>query len=289
MSQTEISRILEVGIDYITATSHQRDSASPLYSFGRWLVSEEVSNGCKDSDWRASGYRGFRAGGACVGLSRQGTIVRASGESAQSHWCQLYHFADNITRLDVQVTTTNGAVPSRRIAKHHAEARRVSRVRGRPASFKVFYGPGGAEAIHLGSRKSDRYLRIYDKGLESGKPEYQDSVRYELELKREAALNCAAWLDSQENDQAQMVALVHRFLSIRGTRSGFYNCRCKRLQDCFHSTLQDCSFLSKSDRVAPEVAKILKWLHVCVRPSISRLEKAGLLREVRNALSAEYL
>lgn len=289
MSQAEISRIVEVGIDYITTTSHQRDSTNSLYSFGRWLVSEEVSKGCKHSDWRASGYRGFRAGDTCVGISRQGTIVRASAQSAASYWNQLYHFSDNVTRLDVQVTTINGAVPSRRIAKHHKEARRVSRQRGRPASFKVFYGPGGAESIHLGSRQSDRYLRIYDKGLESGLPEYEGAVRYELELKRDSAKNCAAWLDSQENDQAQMVAIVHKFLHIRGTRSGFYNCNCSRLQDCSHSTLQNFAFLGSANQVAPEVARILKWLHVCVRPSVSRLEKAGLLSEVRNALSADYL
>lgn len=287
MSQSEISSFLEVGVDYITATSHQRNPADSLYSFGRWMVSEEASNGCKSGDWRASGYRGFRAGRACVGIGRQGCIVRASGESASEYWNQLYHVADNITRLDLQVTTHNGRVAPDRIRKHHAETKRAACGRGRPAAFKCFYGPNGAETLVLGSRASDRYCRIYDKGLESGEQRYRDAVRYELELKRDAALNMAGYLDSQENDQALMVAEVHKFLCNRGTHSGFYNCNCRRFVDCVHELRQSSALSVTGRQRAPELTRVLKWLRVCVSPSVTRLRGAGLDSEVCAALGWE--
>lgn len=279
-----LDEVLEVGIDYITATSHQRDSASPLLAFGHWLVSEEVSGGCKNRTFRASGYRGQQSGRAAFGLSRQGVIVKASAEVARDNWPQLYQFSDNVTRLDVQVTSRPMRGVTATLQAHHKEARCAARRRGRTATFKCFYGPSGPESLTLGRRCSDRYGRVYDKGLESGRQEYSGAVRYEVELHREVAKTTCAVLDSQEHDQFVMAALVDKFMFDRGLHCGFFSKSSPGIADVARRAFVHGLLVRPGSQIAPEVSRVLTWLRVCVSPSVARLCASGLEREVLDAL-----
>jgi len=281
--QLDRVRLKEVGIDYITATSHQRTNASPLFAFGAWLVSEEVAQGCVRGNYRAQGYRGFIAGRAAVGLSQQGTICRLSAKVAANHFEQLLNLADNVTRLDVQATLLPGVLPPEALLQHHKELLRAQRGRGKPAQFAMRYGPHGPESCSLGNRLSDRYGRVYDKGKESGEPEYAGCLRYELELHREQALRYAQRFDATDSQEADMLALLNSFFKSRGLRSspleGF--AAAARLCSCPAAIVD-----AIPDPLVrpPTINRSIRYLERSIKPLVARLLAAGLHDEVYEAL-----
>lgn len=283
-AQSERTQLHEIGIDYITATNHSTSGSNPFVAFANWMVSEEVSKGCSNRDWRASGYHGRIAGAIAFGVSHQGSIVRASSSAASEHWQQLLNLADNVTRLDVQVTVRPVAGPTATLSRHHKELLRAPRLRGKAATFKAWYGPSGIEAIQVGKRISDRYGRVYDKGLESQLEEYAGCLRYELELHRELALNTAQFLDSQEMDQMAMAHKVLEFMSVRGLRveSAWLKQLATGVND--NELRQECRFARTAGRKVPEVIRSLKWMTNSVRPAVARLIECGYREEMLEAL-----
>lgn len=269
------SQLKEVDVDYITATCHQTGTTSPLVSFGRWVVSEEISRGGKDSAWRSTGYHGRHAGSAVFGVSNQGGIVRLSSHCAQQYWAQLLHLADNVTRLDVQVTVLPVAGTQATLSRHHKELLKAPRYRGKPAKFKVWYGPIGPEAVIVGRRVSDRFGRIYDKGLESQLAEYCGCLRYEVELHRQVAFRTALQLDSQENEQGLMLAIVSEFMRNRGLKSGLWRRQPAELDVCEQPLAYSRQIVDASKRSTPELTKALRWMTNSVQPAVKRLIESG--------------
>lgn len=284
MLSPNFDEILGVGIDYITATSSRRASTDTLADFGHWLVSQEMAQGCKRGNYRAQGYRGAAAGRAAYGLGYNGTIVRLSSTCAAEYWQQLTGVAERVTRLDLQVTTRNERQCAFRIANHHKEAKTAPTRRGRKAQFKCFYGPQGAETLTIGSRSSERYGRIYDKGLESGEEQYHQSVRYELELHRESAMSAALHIDSQMDEQREVLALVSEFFSVHALRLGFYDRVSPQVLDRNHLRSQKSGFASTAMQSIPEHVRFLRYISVCIKPGIQRLLAAGFEQEVFSAL-----
>lgn len=204
--------VISSGVDYITVTKKGARSDSDLAAFGRYLVQQETAAGEEWRDFRFSGYRGQMSGGAQFGVRHDSTIVRLSSNAAAEHWAQAYGLASNVTRLDVQITVLPPCLPSQRLAKHHRESRRATRGKGRPRGFKFWYGPQGPEAAVFGSRQSNLFLRCYDKGLESGLPEFAGCLRYEAELKKHEAVSSCEQLDQTESPEIWIVAKLRKML-----------------------------------------------------------------------------
>lgn len=216
MVSPQSDAVVSNGVDYITVTKKGTRTDSDLAAFGRFLVQQETTAGEEWRDFRFSGYRGQMSGGAQFGVRHDSTIVRLSSDVAAEHWAQAYSLASNVTRLDIQITVVPPDSPSQRLAKHHRESRRGNRGRGRPRSFKFFYGPAGPEAAYFGSRQSDLFLRCYDKGLESGLPEFAGTLRYEGELKRLQAVSACLQLDQTESPESWIAAKLRKMLEKSG-------------------------------------------------------------------------
>lgn len=281
--------VKEVGVDYITTTSHSGTTTRHLCAFAEWLVSQEIQKGCRSRPWRNTGYCGTVAGSVAFGVSQQGGIVRASGEVSQQHWQQLHSLADNVTRLDLQVTLPAVAGTTATLRKHHRELLNAPRTRGKPLQFKVYYGPDGPEGIHVGRRVSDRFGRVYDKGLESRSSAYDGHLRYELELHRTLALRTTQMLDSQELDQLAMVHQVHSFFLIREFKLASAWLLPPAGAVITASQLRDCELPPRVKKSAPEVVRALRWMHNSVRPAIARLFEAGYHEEVLRALELDQV
>jgi len=205
-------------VDYITATFVGRHTESSLQGFGKFLVQQEVERGEKWREFRFSGYRGEQCGSAAFGVRPDSCVIRLSSKVAAEHWNQAYSLCTNVTRLDVQVTSKPHCGPQKTLLKFHKQLRRKIRGRGRPASFKFWYGPAGPEAAILGKRCSEWFGRIYDKGIESRLPEYEGHLRHEAEVKGDAAKGLASQLDQHESVETLIMEVVHKFVTNRGLR-----------------------------------------------------------------------
>lgn len=209
---------MSCGVDYITATYVGPHGESSLASFGRFLVREQEASDEKWREFRFSGYRGETCGSAAFGVRHDSQIVRLSSTVAAEHWAQAFNLCSNVTRFDVQVTVLPGVDVTRRLLDHHKQVRRRARKQGRPPKFKFWYGPSGPEAATYGSRQSDIFGRSYNKGIESGLPEWDGTLRYECELKRERAKATATQLDQSESESSVIIPQVFTFFTKSGCR-----------------------------------------------------------------------
>lgn len=265
--------IYEAGIDYITATTTHKKTDSSLDSFGYFLVRHDALGGAKVRNWHWNRYRGLTTGAVAVGRRHDGAIVRLSNAFAAEHWAQVTHLAENVSRLDLQVTVTSELPSPQRLKRHYQQVKRFCATRGRPAKYHMHVGPQGVETLALGKRISDRWGRCYDKGLESGLARYQNCVRYELELKRRQALWMAQQLDASGDTQQQLINEVFSFIRNRGL---------KLTLDYTGAGIPSNRFLIANDRSirGDEHARSGTWIRNCVQPTVERLVRAGLLESV---------
>lgn len=279
MSLEETSELKEVGCDYITATARETDPAKGLYAFGRYLLSTEARRGFKTSNSRGGGYYAAVAGHVWLGRRFDGCCLRVSGAAANEHWNQVADLSGNVTRFDVQVTEF---VPN---SAHSAMLRVWNQNRGwtsgcgHRSKVKKIVGPSGIETMFVGSRQSERFLRIYDKYAESGEEYYRGCLRWELELKADLALAYANNLSLSPNASMQMFATVRDFCLER-----LKVCPSARIRPGVFQTGFTC--LRPPPRAA-DCNRTLQYLAKSIKPSIDRLKAAGLEIEVRKVLGLE--
>lgn len=271
-----MAEIRAVGIDYITVTSKTRNSDSGLDAFGRYLVETEIAEGCKSRNYGASGYRGLICGHAAFGRRSDGSLLRISSYVADEHWSQALSLSDNCTRLDPQITVYVELGCAKIISRHYNQIRRKQVRNGRPPKFKLWVGPSGPEALAIGRRISNRYWRVYDKGLESGVSDYQNCVRYEGELKSAVALALATKLDQTASWRLEIAQYVLRSLAEKQVR----------IPISLHLPVDSpvINDIPNTRARAYGRDRTLAWLQRCVRPSATRLIERGFKQEVLAAL-----
>lgn len=276
MTTQEFDSILEVGIDYITATAASSKGRENLRSFGHYLVENQVERGAKLRSSRTGGYSTTSAGSVACGVRLDGVCLRASAEVSAEHWSQIVDNAENVSRIDVQVTTRSKLEPSAVMQRVWNKNAGYTSGVGRRSEVKKLVGPSGIEIIRVASRQSSRYLRIYDKFNETGDERYRSAVRWELELKGELAWSYADQLSRVEHPANSMYATVASFCEKRLQVSPSAG----RLR---WSAADEIICISEPE-CAGDCIKTLRYLHESVRPCIERLSRAGFRKQVLEAL-----
>jgi len=274
---THFGEVQDIGVDWITATSKQRDCDSGLHGFGRFLVQESADAGNKLTSWRMSGYRGLAAGGAAVGMRGDGCVVRLSSAFAAVYWNQVVDLASKVTRIDLQVTTKMEYPGTKAVARAYRQMKRAPKAKGKPPKFKLWVGPSGPEALMLGVRQSNRFGRCYDKGLESGLPEFENCLRAEVEYKGSQATSNAGALSVNENPNCYIADQVSLFLKNRGIRIPWHQ---YGVRGAAVNTIDN----PRAHYFTDNPLRSLWWFDKCVRSSVERLCKAGMRDEVINSL-----
>jgi hypothetical protein len=154
-----------------------------MRSFFQHVSNEDSKLGYKTVKGGAFGFYGQRTKHALLAQKDERSMLTVSGQQAQQTF-RLMRQGDNCTRLDIQVTfhVKQGSVPAI-LAQLAAEVRSAPAVRGIRPKVKTVEGDNGTETVYVGKRASDIYLRFYDKFEESGKEEWKDCIRLEVELK----------------------------------------------------------------------------------------------------------
>lgn len=185
---------LKATVDWFTGTIPYSQEDSPTriaYMTAKcWqmgVLTRERSKGNSCSDTATHGYRGWVSGQIQIGERHDGLYFRASGEAADHIWREAVELGYRASRIDLAATVWYDR-PRPDIARE-AYASTTSAVHraGRPPSGGLYLNASGGSTCYVGSRSSEKYGRIYDKGAESGSTDYRNSWRYELELKGETA------------------------------------------------------------------------------------------------------
>jgi hypothetical protein len=231
--------------------------------------------------WFFRQYSGYYAGGMdghiAMGRHAHGGIIQSSGDYSQVLATSIERWGVpkmRVTRLDLAATfTLDRPMP---IVRDAAANLRDSWRVVLPASGK------GGGTLYIGSRSSDAFGRLYDKGAELNRcldkadqiaPEYL--WRAEVEFKAKRARACY-----EEFDKAVHAADHRRFVA-ETVLSWFQG------RGMFLPVIsQERSIISVASRCTDDV-RTIKWLREQVQPAVLRLADNGRLAEAAEALGVD--
>ena len=187
-------RLLDYGIDYLTLTRPYGEYQDDLWvkQFGAVVLSEWFggNSSLQQEKWGWAGYVGWRLGPVTFGSGPQGYIFRVSGGAAQLIRRVRVPGDWKATRVDLQATwhTDMGADTMLKRWLGQAKVRRDMGV-GRPYKLGYLQGFGAGDSVMLGSRASEKYVRMYNKSAREGEKGPHNRVRFEVEVKGDKAVN----------------------------------------------------------------------------------------------------
>lgn len=214
----------------------------------------------------------------CDGGEQQGEHLILSGDTMAAYRAAGYtdrelcqHVLDRdgkLTRLDLAVDIWDGKLTPAVFAQAYAERR----LRTPAKSGKRIYGINDtSDGFYLGSRHSDRFMRIYDKAAEQALPG-QAWLRLELQLKDARAHGVAYVISNEENTRCVVNRAIGDFIQMD--------------DDELNGVLAD-----QSDPLPQEGRKLhdtLRWLLEQVAPAAARFQAEHPDEEVLDAFLAVY-
>jgi Replication initiation factor len=175
--------LVSAGLDWITLTSVNQKTKLKMWRYFNEIAASDLQLGYKLVPGGAYGFYGKRTRHALLAEKEGRMMLQVSGERAKRA-ILLCAEGDNATRLDVQVTLRVGEENvSAWLENQLNRADTAPAQRGKPRSVKAVVANKKVQTVYIGKRKSDLFVRIYDKFEESGKEEFRGCVRLELEIK----------------------------------------------------------------------------------------------------------
>lgn len=278
--QTEASReyirdsrvdVVAAYVDWITCVYHDEFGAAGRTKM--LVVPNKVIPGLgtdvvpERSSWM--GYSGFAANHMFWGTRKDETIIRASGEIAASVAREVPSYGLHVSRLDLALTAWFSedrpltALAARRLAVTEREGNSAPRKR----KIRLQDGCGDGDTLYIGSRKSEQFGRLYDKGREDGSSTYKNAWRAEVEYHDDKAGGVFKLLRDVQFNSGTIAATVSAWWSLRGVDLPWYRGG-------------DTPLVVRESGRHPDDASQLGWLEKQVAPCVSRL----ILRVGRDAV-----
>lgn len=208
--------LLSSGVDWITATAQKGSTRWDMSEYARHERDRLIESGETIKTGYRLGYYGWQVEGFFHGRREGSSIIVASGALADRVWRPVSSVADNVARLDLQVTL---ATPTDR---PHLGVQACEALRGgiprkvHTKNVTLITSQPQGETLLVGKRSSDQYGRLYDKASEAKVGEPRSMWRYEIELKRRAANAAATDLRGSEAPHAVAGSLVWNWFNSRG-------------------------------------------------------------------------
>lgn len=269
--------VLESQIDWLTVSAHSPRLADRWRMHCLHLQQLEAHSGAKLRPFHVNQYVGQQCGRVRFGLTHEACLVQLSGEAASDGFEFFWADHDSITRLDIAVTyrtaTDDLAVAGR--AYVDAVAHRAQTPRAALPSL-ITNGDGGA-TLYLGSRKSSRFARWYNKEAEclarndrAGAERYDRAWRIEIELHDIDAQAVGMMLAEPGGAAPKIRYYIGHYLGQHGIECPY---------DMSQRETLPRGFRRRSDRETR-----LDWLGRTVRPTIDWLRSSCTVEELRAIL-----
>lgn len=163
-------------IDWITFTSWKAED------FLRWRDWQKNQSG-EVKDGKIQMYSGYWVGSAFIGqgkqLDKNHYIARVSGESSHEVYKYLWSPDVKATRIDIQITKK---IPENYSARKFVDFLRAGDWGNNKRDLQLIENSDGLDTVYIGSRKSERFARMYVKSSLEG-----NYLRFEVEYKGEWA------------------------------------------------------------------------------------------------------
>lgn len=249
-------KVTSADVDWITATAASKDSQTALWRVGERMLNRDQSEGENASRWHANGYEGWSNGRVSLGARPDGTILRLSGQKARYEWRECFRAAENVSRLDLAVDCELDSPVTTVSRDVYRNVGHVRPVNGRPPTRRLIVSGDGGSTAYVGSRVSEQFGRVYDKGIESKTLPAGRWWRFEVEYK-----GAQSWAQSR----ALLQVDDHRVLCSATVASWFRT----RAAYSYSSAALALSILLPVEPSSDDAK--LSWLTRSVRPTVQYL------------------
>lgn len=215
-----------------------------------------------------SGYNGFKCGEVQVAKRDDSCLLRISSLTAWHNWQKAIQLADNVSRIDLQMTYEYSDGARNPIRKAHAAALRHSKRFKRGPSVTLITGSDGGDTLYLGKRQSDVMGRMYAKGIESKDSYWTNCVRYEVEYKGNLAKLVAKSLVVEPRPISRIHGSVGSFFAKRGVSL----------------PVVSGTLVYRQPRCRTDLDERLRWLEKACKPSVALALRCGREVELLRAL-----
>ena len=268
-------------VDWLTITVKNRDKRNLAMQEVQRLAGDLEGQGNVRRKWGMKGYVGYNIAGLRWGIRDDSDICMLSGPVAALNWEPALALAENVTRLDLAVTLT--------LSKPKLDVARAAysliitdpdKCHCKKRKFTFIENNAGGQTLYIGSRASDQFGRLYDKGCES-----QELVcappgviwRYEIEFKSYRAKNIAAQLaETHRKEESDISSDIGHFVNL-----WFLG---RNVTPIWVAAPDDMDWTCEIDAAITDDDASLRWLSIQVRPTVERLLDRKRADEVFEAL-----
>lgn len=247
-------------IDWLTLVTFNRASWSSVQlAWQSFLESSGAAYGLKKG--KVMQYQGNVIGdvffGAAVQRGQEHFMVRASGDVAYTLFAKVRLTGLKCTRVDVQVTTE---IPEGYSALTLYQQLEGATWKGKDPKLSLIKNRDGMDTVYIGSRKSEKLIRVYVKQSADG----ERFVRFEIEYK---GVRAESLMVAMLNDFGAAVSGVMRETMGRIAES-------VSMMDSFRSVLAVYDPMSLRGRYVRPNDKTMDWLTGQVDTSIRRMMRS---------------
>jgi hypothetical protein len=266
--------IVAAGVDYLTASTKTGEGRKAYERIAYWELRKEESRGNEPKTYSAHGGQGLRCGSVDFLAHPDYYMLRLSSHLAHERYKEVIEHSTNVSRLDLQATVQFepkqdhlAEIVERHMLRHKKE-------RGTKLEIELRRNDVKGKTLYAGTRQSDIYSRLYDKGRESKLEEYAGCWRLENQFNDRRAKKEAALLLRAHNATEYCVGVVSTYYSRRGAQ--IVNSRLRIPPYC---------------NIRPEFGETstggYDWLRKQVRPWVEREVAKGNLFRVLDALGLQ--
>jgi hypothetical protein len=257
------------GIDWITCTATDSGSGGELWAFGDSLIRQDDAIDDTPVPWQMKGYRGWHTSHTRLGSRPGSVLLSLSGQKSVDNWRNALATAENCSRLDCAVdVTSDPPMPTLAGDIYRDMGHRPLR-NGRPSTSRLILGSDGGSTVYIGSRQSEFFGRVYDKGVEQQTHSRGQWWRWELEVKGDSAYRVAHRLLEADVESAAIGSIVGDWFR---ERSGW----------CL--PFPSAPAISNGGLEPTSTDRKLLWLSRQVRPTVIELLRRREAREILIAL-----
>jgi len=264
---------IESAVDYITCTTSHAAETSLLIMKAEKMAFREMDAGNVVEPWRGSGFSGWKVGQVVHATRGEEGLAQLSGALAGYDWFDIYQLADRVTRIDVQETYRLSSDVTKHVLAQYKRANDYSEKKNLHHVNDVWRRNDGGATAYLGSPKSERRMRIYNKHVESKLDHYAGCVRYELQLRDDSARLVASRLSSGASCQTVIRQCIQQFARGRGLHAPAFS---------------DCGMPISLPHRKPDCQVTLAWIEAQVGPSIRMLISRGWADQLVQALKLSH-
>lgn len=261
------------GVDFLTCTIRGHSVQGRVSEAAYAMMQGEIDEGARPRLWSNYGYEGWYIKGLRWGRRQQDDLLSLSGEWARDNWEFFVPLANNVSRMDLQVSCRLRDPDAELAARIYGDILKRARAKPLPRTYTLVTSVDGGDTLYVGRRSSVQMGRMYDKGLQSQEKQFENSWRYEVEYKGQLAGRVANLLKISEGASKDVCALVHTWFEERLV-APIFEAHSPHLE-------VDISKRRTSDEA------LLAWLSQQVGPSVRRLLERNKRAEVLAALGLD--